>query len=895
MKRRDETGQLARAFEEMVRRLNGQESDLRKNAAELERFKALMDQSNDGFYVIDPENSRFIDANRSAWEILGYSREELLLRGVMDIRAEHLSPDAWRATVREVAQTDHKTFETQHRRRDGSVMDVEISWGFHKVGDDAFIIAVSRDVTARKQAERELLEARNFLDSVVEALPIMVFVKKADDLTFVRFNKAGEELLGLSQEEMIGKSDYDIFPREEADAFVEKDREVLAGREILDLPEETIQTRNGERALHTRKTVIRDAEGKPRFLLGVSEDVTEHKQMERALALVNEKLLKANLHLEERVRERTGELETVNRSLQEEVERRREAQERLILSHEVIRNTSEAVVITEPDGAILEVNDAYCAITGYHRSEVLGQNPRILKSDRHDETFYQEMWEAITGAGHWKGEVWDRRKTGEVFPKWLTINAVRNDRGKIVKYVGIFSDISDRKAAEAELERMARFDALTELPNRVLFQDRLEQHIAIAGKNRGSFALMFLDLDNFKDVNDSLGHFAGDTLLQEAARRLQTGVSDYDAVFQSEGVSTVARMGGDEFTIILAHCPNAECAADAARRILESLGEPMELEGHQVFVQASIGLAVYPQDGDAADALIKNADAAMYSAKAAGRNDFHFFTPEMNQRAHRRIRLEGRMRQALTDERFELFYQPKISTRNGRISGMEALVRWRDPERGLISPADFIPVAEEVGLIVPLGEWILEQACRQARLWMADGLPNLKMAVNLSTRQFADPRLLSMIENALNASGLPPENLELEITESMMMGDVTKAEETMGGIRALGIAIAIDDFGTGYSSLAYLKGFPIQTLKIDQSFVRDLEVDSDDAAIVSTIIAMADKLRLNVVAEGVETEEQAAFLREQGCRELQGYLFSKPLPADAFSRLLRGDAEEEGA
>lgn len=560
-----------------------------------------------------------------------------------------------------------------------------------------------------------------------------------------------------------------------------------------------------------------------------------------------------------------------------DITERKQIEIRLSLTKRVIECASEAIMITDVEAKITDVNPAYEQISGYSREEVLGKTPSITKSGRHPPAFYQAMWQEIHKNGGWSGEIWDRRKSGEIFPKWLSISAIRDTEGKINHYVGLFRDISQQKETEEKLERLAFFDPLTQLPNRELFRDRLNREIIQARRLGIQSALFFIDLDHFKHVNDTLGHDRGDGLLVQVAERITNCLRASD---------TVCRLGGDEFTVILSGLKKNEDAGLIARSIIAQLQAVFHLEDQEVFVGASIGIALLPENGDDYETLTKRADVAMYRAKEAGRGVYKFFTPDMDRKNAIRLALEKDLRHAIDKGHLTVFYQPKILVENDTIHGMEALVRWIHPEKGIISPADFIPLAEETGLIVPLGEWVLKESCRQLKQWWDEGLPHARVAVNLSARQFQAANLLTMIQQTLEETGLPPEGLELEITESIAMQEVEKAIETMNGLRALGCYISIDDFGTGYSSLSLLKKFPLHALKIDQSFVRDLTMDSDDAAIVASIISMARTMKLWVVAEGVETIEQVKFLKENGCHEMQGYFYSKPVPAPEFKKLL---------
>ena len=549
----------------------------------------------------------------------------------------------------------------------------------------------------------------------------------------------------------------------------------------------------------------------------------------------------------------------------------------------VLQSTREGVVITDLQARIVAVNPAYSRITGYPQAEALGSNPRILQSGRQDRAFYEAMWSSITETGHWQGEIWNRRKDGVLYPQLLTISTVLDAEGLPCNYVGVMTDISQLKDSQARLEHLAHYDPLTALPNRLLLQSRLEHALESAQRHECSVGVLYIDLDRFKNVNDSLGHPVGDELLGALARRLHERVRDED---------TLGRLGGDEFLLILENLRRSDDAARVARELLELLDKPFELpSGHQVYMGASIGISMYPDNGQTGTELIQHADVAVYQAKESGRNTFSFYTPALTRAADERLALEAALRRALAQGEFVLHFQPQIDLASGRMLGCESLVRWDDPNNGLIAPQRFIPLAEETGLIVPLGEWVLHEACRHAREWMDAGHEDLVMAVNLSARQLLQPDIVERITATLATTGLPAANLRLELTESMIMGHGEEAIALLGALKGLGVGLSIDDFGTGYSSLAYLKRFPIDELKIDRSFVRDIPHDSVDMEIAAAIISMARSLRLKVVAEGVETEAQRNFLRHQGCHACQGYLFSPPVPARIFGELLGCEAQ----
>ncbi|MGA7181091.1 MAG: EAL domain-containing protein [Thiobacillaceae bacterium] len=559
--------------------------------------------------------------------------------------------------------------------------------------------------------------------------------------------------------------------------------------------------------------------------------------------------------------------------------RRKRHEDSLRLSSAVIKSTHDAVMITDLNRRILSINPSFTEITGYTEAEAIGQTPKLLYSQRHDDSFYRQMWTSIADAGYWQGEIWNRRKNGELYPEWLTLSTVRDEKGEVVNYVGVFSDISQVKQVEERLERLAHYDALTDLPNRLLLQSRLKHAVEQARRDHRSLAVLFLDLDRFKHVNDSLGHPAGDELLQIVAKRLLSRLREVD---------TLARVGGDEFVVLLESLVDPNDAANLAQALIKLIKEPIYLNGgREVYVGASVGISIFPEDGSSAEQLIRNADTAMYQAKEGGRGTFHYYTEAMTRRVEHRLDLEARLRRALTQNEFILHYQPLISLADGRCKGVEALVRWNDADAGLVSPGQFIPLAEETGLILPLGEWVLQTACRQFKAWRDAGLYLETIAINLSPTQFKQSDIRKRIAACLAESGLPPSCLELEITESAIMEQGPGAILKLAALKDLGVRIAIDDFGTGYSSLAYLKDFPIDKLKIDQSFVRDIPKNSATAEIAAIIIAMAKTLKLESLAEGVELQEQLLFLKSKGCDSCQGYLFSRPVPAETIPVLLK--------
>lgn len=545
----------------------------------------------------------------------------------------------------------------------------------------------------------------------------------------------------------------------------------------------------------------------------------------------------------------------------------------------VFEASREGIVITDLEPRILAINRAYTEITGYSEAQVLGKNPKIIKSGHHGKPFYQAMWASLKTVGHWSGEIWNRRKNGEIYPQWLTISTVCNDKNEPYNYVGVFADITQMKQSEAQLAHLAHYDPLTGLPNRLLVQSRLHHAIERAQRHNLRIATLYVDLDRFKNVNDSLGHPIGDELLIMLAVRLKKRLREED---------TLARLGGDEFLLVLEDIKEPSESAFVAQTLIDLLATPFALpSGHEIFINASIGISLFPDDASNVTELIQHADMAMYLAKKEGRSTYRYHTAALSIAANERLVMETRLRHALTAGEFVLHYQPLIDAHSGRAVGVEALVRWQPPGKAIVPPGKFIPIAEETGLIVPLGEWVLRTACAQGRAWIDAGFAPLVMAVNLSVRQFQSENLAEVIQRVLEETKLPAAYLELELTESMFMEHAERSIDTLKTLKAQGIQLAIDDFGTGYSSLTYLKRFPIDKLKIDQSFVRGLAHDPNDREIAATIIAMARGLKLSVLAEGVESEQQLAFLRQHGCDYYQGFLFHRPAPAKELEAWLR--------
>ena len=609
------------------------------------------------------------------------------------------------------------------------------------------------------------------------------------------------------------------------------------------------------------------------FALAIALFTTRETAREIATRIDAQKeVSKLNAGLEERVMQRTSELSEANKHLN--------------LQAAALKAAANAIVITDFHGTIIWVNRAFTAMTGYGQEEIVGKNPNLLNSGEQPESYYAELWSTILSGKVWKGEIVNRRKDGTTYTEEMTITPVSlEDTGNPTNtyFIAIKQDITQRKAAEKQIQFLAYYDALTGLPNRTLLQDRLSKALAGARRRKDKVALLFLDLDGFKTINDSLGHSVGDLVLQEVAERLKRFAREQD---------TVARVGGDEFLIVLTAVKDAADAAVAAERLMHAMTVELVIQGRSLSISCSIGIGIFPEHGTDGETLIKNADAAMYCAKESGCNSFRFFSEGMNAEAMERLTLEHGLRLALEKRELFLVYQPQMDIATGKTTGLEALLRWQHPELGLVRPDKFIRIAENSGLIIPIGEWVLRTACSQARKWQNEGLLAVPVAVNVSAVQFRQEDFCELIGRVLWETGLAPQYLEMELTESLLLSNAHVTLSVLQNLRAMGLKLAIDDFGTGYSSLSYLRQFPVSKLKIDRSFIRDVAVNPDDAAITTAIIGMAKSLNLKVIAEGVEDEAQMSFLRARQCDEIQGYYFSKPLVVEKVADKLRGDHPE---
>lgn len=682
---------------------------------------------------------------------------------------------------------------------------------------------------AHEVEERRTQKA--LLLDIVDNAPSLIYVYDTEGKLRL-CNRMFEQAAGLTFEEMEGKTRESYLPFTEAKTLRENDQHVISSGGSLRF-EDQVKKQGMTRTYLTTKCILKGPSGQASGVLGISTDITEIKQ-------------------------RT---------------------EQLRLAGIVLDNTADGVIITNARGHILSVNAAYMKISGFSAEESIGLKPNILITDKQNNAFYRQILKSLKTTGLWRGELWNRRKNGELYPEWLTINAVYNDDGNVINYVAVFSDISAINQSQSDLERMSHYDPVTALPNRALFNERLQHSLDLSLSYNQFLAVVVLDLDGFKTVNDSLGHSLGDLLLQQASSRFLACVRSED---------TVSRLGGDEFALILNNLAHPTDAIIVAKKLLVSLQEPFDLKGTSTLVTASIGISVAPHDAETPEQLLRQADTAMYGAKEGGRNDYRFYQPEMTLRAQERLNGERFLRRAVLNHEFEVWYQPKINLLDNTVAGAEALVRWRDPLQGLIFPGEFIPLAENTGLIIQIGEQVIEMVCRDIRRWADLQIVHGVIAINVAPLQIDRSDFVETLKSALRAFDLPAHVLEVEVTESLMMASPEHSREVLATLQGLGVTTSIDDFGTGYSSLAYLKLLPIDHLKIDRSFISDLPNDSRDVAITKTIVELGHALGFKIIAEGVETEAQHSFLKQTGCDQAQGYLYGRPMPAADYEAWLNG-------
>lgn len=802
-------------------------------------LEALLESSPDGIVTVDNEGHK-IQQNRRIAQMLNIPPEIADqtedAKQIEFTKTQTKDPQQFVERIQYLYAHPDVTSHDEIEFVDGSILKRYSTSVWDWVGRHYGRIWQYRDVTAERRAERALQQKEYYQRALLDNIPHAIWLKDGDS----RFLAVNQEFANVfsaeTPEALVGKNDFDIAPPEQAEGYRADDRRVMTTLEKINV-EEIIIERGESKWFETYKAPVIDEQGQLLGTVGFARDISERKKNE----------------------------------------------ENLRLAALVYENSSEAMLVTDANNIILAVNPAFTAMTGYSADEAIGKNPDILRSGEHDQAFYQAMWQAINTTGTWRGEIKNRRKNGELYIEELTINTIYNTDGQAQRRVALFSDITQRKQSEEQIWWQANFDPLTSLPNRRMFRDRLDMEIKKAHRMGQAFALLFIDLDRFKEVNDKLGHEMGDNLLKETAHRLLTCVRETD---------TVARLGGDEFTIILSELNEVEDCQRIAKNLLLKLCSPFSLGDELAYISASIGITLYPSDSTDLGQLLKNADQAMYAAKNQGRNGYSFFTKALQESLKERAALLGDLRNALPDNQFELYYQPIVELATGTVQKAEALLRWNHPLRGLIGPAEFIALAEETGQIIDIGDWVFRSAARRVAQWHITIHPEFQISINQSPLQFQSARH-SPVQwfEYLDELRLSGQSIVVEITEGLLLDANPSVLNHLIAFRDAGIQVAIDDFGTGYSALSYLKKFDIDYLKIDQTFIHNLSNDSGDLVLCEAIIIMAHKLGLKVIAEGVETEQQRDLLASIACDYGQGYLFSQPLPAEPFEqRFGRDDA-----
>ncbi|MDK9721697.1 MAG: PAS domain S-box protein [Rhodospirillales bacterium] len=796
-----------------------------------ERFRRLVELAPDAILV--HQGGTIVYSNRQAQIMLGAATTtDLIGRSIVDIIDES-NHDLVSKRLRLLARGEPLPLvEMKLHRLDGGTVEVESTMGMTTYGGHRAMQSVWRDITDRKRAEEASRAAQDHFLAVARSTPdALIAFDEAGKV--VSWNDGALKIYGYHEAEIVGQPLSRLIPERYHAvnaAWVkrlahDKDRHNFTGKPI-----EAFGLRKSGREFPVEFSVGRWRQEGRNFFSVTARDITKRRQSEEKLR-----------HLSQAVEQSPAD-----------------------------------VVITDAQGVIQYVNPRFCHISGYSAKEVIGQKPSILKSGRTPFAIYEALWASISSGKEWRGELLNRKKDGTLFWQHAIISPIRDPKGEITHYISVKEDISIRKEYEERLVRQANYDALTGLPNRVLAMDRLKQAIAQGHRYGRKVALMLLDLDDFKKVNDTLGHAAGDLLLKEASLRLVDCLREGD---------TVARLGGDEFVLLLPDLGDTTSAEVVAEKILSVCNQPFDVGGHEVYIAGSIGIALFPDDERDPMLLMRNADAAMYRAKREGKGIFRYFTPEMNAKALEHMRMEAQLRHAIEREELQVHYQPLVDSGTGRLVGAEALLRWTNPVLGEVSPENFIPLAEETGLILSIGAWVLRTACREAAKWQRPG-HEVFVAVNISGKQFQKRMLVEIVRQSLEDSGLPAACLELELTESVLLEHTQETLAIIQELELLGVGFAIDDFGTGFSSISYLRRFPFDTLKIDRSFIKDLGDNEGDAELVKSIIAMANSMRLKVVGEGVETHGQREFLRTSGCHIAQGWLYSRPIPGQMFLELI---------
>lgn len=769
--------------------------------------------------------------------LTGYSQEEL--EDTPFLWHDSIHPDDLRKVddAIEKIKNGKKSFDLEYRFRK---KDGEWAWLHDRcirrvsIEDDVFIEGVATDISRQKTSELALRDSERQLLQILDSLDDGVILYDQHGFRLLNCNAASISLFGYDKKSLLKIDPAKLFPsRQQFDTVDQTARKALQTRNAFST-ECMLQRADGS-VFPARLRIRRvEQESTGKVFVAVIADLTKEQEYEQSLAL----------------------------------------------ARQVFDNAAEAVMITDAENRIVSVNTAFSQITGWPKEESIGRNPSFLSSGKQSPEFYRDMWKILRETGVWQGEVVNRRKSGQYYPEWLSISTVRNRQGAITHYLAIFSDVTERKRAEGLIHKYSWFDSLTDLPNKALLIDRINQAITNAQNEGKSLYVIAINLNRLKHINDSYGHSTGDEILKAVAQRLVAGTREGD---------TVSRITGDDFVVLAPRLGQPHRAIALAERLLESVGRPIELNGNSLQISANAGIATFPSDGTSADLLLQNADAALNHARSMGIGLVMFFEPHMNASILEKITLQAELTEAVARNEFLLHFQPQANLMDGSLVGMETLIRWKHPTRGYISPALFIPAAEESGLIIQIGDWIIHETCRSIAHWRSLGHDDLLVAINLSSHQFSHPQLVNTIQSALQQYQIPASCVELEITEGVAMEDANEVLSRLNELKNTGIRIAIDDFGTGYSSLSYLRKFSVDKLKIDQSFVRDMNDSREALSIVNAIVALGHGLGLKVIAEGVESKDQLESLRSIGCDEIQGYIFSRPIPMDEMTQWLQNE------
>ncbi len=791
-------------------------------------YHILFNCSPNGIVFYNPSGI-IIDANDKALEILGVSKKQLI---GFDIFKRVKNKDILKC-VKECLELDKAHYKGLYTSViSGKLSYVQMIFKSIKDKNNYTIYAAIfiKDLTLEYNIEKKLLNSKKEWKSIIDNM-INLFIQTDKNGVIKKASPSVKNILGYDKNEIIGKNILDFW---------------INKQKAISLKEHYKNNPKKEKDVIAE---VKDKKGEIVFL-----EVSISPRFDEQGNYVGS--------------------DNIAKDITDQIK----AQKELKLYKKVIENTTEGIIITDSKNHIIYTNRAFSEITKYQKDEVLNKTPSILKSGLHDKKFYRQMWKSIDTKGFWRGEIWNKHKDNGIYPELLTINSIKNDKGKIENYIAIFTDISEIKKSQAKMRHLATHDNLTKLPNRVMLSEILKHSIKSAKRQKELMAIMFLDLDNFKMINDNFGHKEGDSILIETAKRLKKTLREDDVI---------CRFGGDEFIIILEHIQDSKNLADIAYKLNQTLKIPYEMKNYTHYLSCSIGIAIYPNDAKTEDELIKNADAAMYQAKNSGKNRYFFYSHDLGKKIAKELHLENLLRDSINNNEFEIYYQPKITTETKKITSMEALLRWNNKELGYISPVEFIPIAEKTGLIIPIGNYVLLEACKQIKKWQDAGIYKGTISINASGIQLNNNNFINMLKNSLEKSLLDPKYLDLEVTESVLMSDANQWRDTLEEIRKLGIDISIDDFGTGYSSLSYLRELPIDELKIDKSFIDDIPHSKDACAITNSIISLAKSLGYKTVAEGVENKDQLTYLKDNGCDMIQGYIYTKPLPADKMELFLK--------